>query len=600
VLKKKHIFAMMLIFLISLVCISANAAEIFTKPADWIKDTNGYIQFKGTFNLPEGTPVSILVAPQILEGATEPKEDVTVQRVQSASNTSQFLSMVDYTSTFAVSQSGYVEMEFYLKDSFPTGFANVLIGYNGGENLINIGSFEHVGKDDVNRLVALFNNNETTATAYPGIIDADIAGSDILRRISANTAGYSALNAKTDFATILYSLKPEGGFTPELLIKSFNQAVAWIELREQADTLAVLKKYNNDVWNMPLAANDDLFILSFEEQSNVLGKVKGGKYSDKAKMLADFLENTAVAIFREVADRDTLIALKDNAKYTLYFAEANNICTNSGLNSYYLIAAYNYVLDYNQNSQSVSDINSLFENAIEHAIKEKEKDNTTDTGSSGGSGGGGGGANVKLPPNADMGPVIQTTPIVTETENKKHPFSDVAQNHWANEYISQMYKNNIVPGISESMFSPDTKISRQDFVKIIVSAMELELSNKESNFTDVEKGSYYEPYVVTAVENGIISGTSESEFGLNNLKREDAAVIISRLLEGKNITGDEEKATEFGDNADISEYARESVLKASECGLFVGDNENRFNPKTELSRAETCALVSRLLAVMAQ
>ena len=176
----------------------------------------------------------------------------------------------------------------------------------------------------------------------------------------------------------------------------------------------------------------------------------------------------------------------------------------------------------------------------------------------------------------------------------EHPFKDITADHWANEYITEMYKSSIIAGKTADSFVPDEKINRQDFVKLIVSALKMETVNKESIFSDVEKGGYYEPFIMTAVENGIINGISESEFGMsNNIKREDAALIISRIAEGK-VTASED-VIEFADGNDIASYAQSAVDFCAGCSIFKGDTENRFNPKNGLSRAEAAVIISRLM-----
>lgn len=582
--KTTLLIAALMLFALSL---TAGADSIFVKPENdsWVTDTEGHINVCGSLKIDAGTPVTVMVAPQILSDGN----DITAESVEQVINTVDFLKKVDYVETFTLGEDKTFNLSFNLNDSFPTGNGVILLGYNGGDGLINLGTFEHVGKDYVNNLVKSFNDGNTES--YIKTIDDDIKGAEVLRKISANTTGYSALNKKDEFAQVLYGLKPESGFDAETLIAKFNEAVAWINLRE-ADTLEVLKLYNEKYWSLPLAESDDLFILSETEQEKILACVGTEKYTDQEKLLSDFLENIALALFRSMTDRDSLTELMESEKYGVYFKEASEILGNSDLNEYYLIVAYNYVLEENGDCETLDEVNSLFEEAIGYAEDEKEDENKSGGSSSGG---GGKGANVRLPENITQGPVIETTPLSSlEANKKKHPFGDVAKGHWAEEYIADMYEKGIISGIAADNFGAALEISRQDFVKIIITALGIDATNASHSFSDVEKGSYYESYVAAAVENGIISGTSEEIFGLGSIKREDVAVILARILESKKAEGESEDIA-FEDDGEIADYAKEAVKKAAKCGLFTGDDENRFNPKMSLSRAEACALISRLL-----
>lgn len=582
--KTAILLAALMLFAFSL----QTSAEVFTKPENenWISDTDGSVVLKGTLDLPEGTPVTVMAAPQKMDAG----EDVTAKKIEGADTPAKLLSLVDYIETIELGADKKLNISFTLNDEFPTGNGVILIGYDGGDGLINIGSFEHVGKQDVKNVLKSFNEN--TADKYNEIIKSDMAGSEVLRKIAANTAGYSKLTAKEDFANILYELKPESGFDSESLVGGFNEAVAWITLRE-ADTLETLKAYNETYWNLPVGEEDDLFTLSKDEQAKVLWAIKNGKYKDADIMLDDFSESVALAMFRELTERDSLEELLESEKYGKYFESAKEILDDSGLNEYYLMVAKNYIVEENASCDSLEDINDLFYDAIDAAEDERKSENKSSGGSSGG--GSSKGANVRLPESVSQAPVIPTTPVSSlEKEASKHPFSDIAKGHWAEEYIADMYQKGIISGISADSFGADLKISRQDFVKIIVSALGLDLSDSGHGFSDVEKGAYYEPYVVTAVENGIISGISKDSFGLGEIKREDAAVIMARILDLKKIEADGETKT-FEDGESISEYAKEAAEKVVKSGLITGDENGCFNPSKSLGRAEACAIISRLL-----
>ena len=187
------------------------------------------------------------------------------------------------------------------------------------------------------------------------------------------------------------------------------------------------------------------------------------------------------------------------------------------------------------------------------------------------------------------------------TADAKTTFEDVSVMHWAYDDIEKLYQKQIAGGKTETLFAPDDFISREEFIKMAVGTMDVELSAAKSAFTDVAENSWYAPYVATAVELGLASGISETEFGVGkSLTREDAMVILDRILTHKQVEVPESADLTFADKDTISEYAALSVSRVVAAGLIKGDDQKCVNPKQPLTRAEVCAVISRLLDLTAE
>ncbi|MBE7036496.1 MAG: S-layer homology domain-containing protein, partial [Ruminococcaceae bacterium] len=319
-------------------------------------------------------------------------------------------------------------------------------------------------------------------------------------------------------------------------------------------------------------------------QGKILTAVKAGNFSDATTLLNAFNSELVLALFRTASTREDVDALiAPDGIYQAYFTEVRTMLANAALNEYQKLLVYNYVLDGNEYCTDFTAVCRLFSDGIT---------SLTISAPPVYGGGGGGGTSVGSNP---IGGGIVTLPPAQENQPeqpKEIPFHDVAEAHWAYAYVKQLYSEKIINGTSETEFSPSNSIKRQDFVKILVGILDMELSLNDSTFTDLSVGCYYEPYIMTAAENGLISGVGDGSFGMNaDITREDVAVIISRVLEGE---AAESAAKEFGDAANIADYAKEAVQKVVSAGIFSGDDEGNFNPKANLSRAEACAVLCRL------
>jgi hypothetical protein len=133
-------------------------------------------------------------------------------------------------------------------------------------------------------------------------------------------------------------------------------------------------------------------------------------------------------------------------------------------------------------------------------------------------------------------------------------------------------------------------------VKIAVEAFEIEIALESRNVTffDVDANAWYAGYVAKAVSAGLVNGYSDGVFGVGrNITREEMAVIIWRYAENFELSGG--NAPDFNDNAEISEYAKESVLNLRALGILNGGNGNNFNPKNNATRAECAHIIRNLL-----
>ena len=172
-------------------------------------------------------------------------------------------------------------------------------------------------------------------------------------------------------------------------------------------------------------------------------------------------------------------------------------------------------------------------------------------------------------------------------------FSDMQNHTWAKEAVSYLTAKGVVSGTSDTTFEPQNRIKREEFTKMLVLAMQYELSAEKQPFVDVPSGAWYEQYVATLKENGITAGTGDNMFNVGaNITRQDACTMIYRAA--KRGLGDCKEIV-FTDVEKISEYAKEAVLSLSAAGIILGNDEGKFNPTHNLTRAEAAVLFYRLM-----
>lgn len=233
--------------------------------------------------------------------------------------------------------------------------------------------------------------------------------------------------------------------------------------------------------------------------------------------------------------------------------------------------------------------------------KKEEESGSIRPGSPSGGGGGGGGSAIKTAtPEPTSTPEPTMTPEPTETPSEAEvtqmPFAD-CEEHWAKEFINTLYNKNIVSGIDEYAFGPELAVTRAQCAKIIALACELEILDEyDGIFSDVKADDWYAPYVSAVYNSEIVSGYEDGTFRPDrNITRQELAKMLCVAADTLDITADEEKEAAYSDSDKIADWAIEYVRKSSMLGIFGGDEENRFNPTSNTTRAELAAAVCRLI-----
>ncbi len=162
--------------------------------------------------------------------------------------------------------------------------------------------------------------------------------------------------------------------------------------------------------------------------------------------------------------------------------------------------------------------------------------------------------------------------------------------HWAESSMLQVTALGAITGYPDGSFRPNNKITRAEFVTVLVKALDLDAQG-DKVFAD-SADHWAKEYISTAASLGIVEGYSSSQFGPNDLiTREQMAVMITRAagLEGS------KAALTFADSDQISHWAQQAVTAALANKVITGYPDGSFKPKGNASRAEAVTIIARTL-----
>lgn len=187
-----------------------------------------------------------------------------------------------------------------------------------------------------------------------------------------------------------------------------------------------------------------------------------------------------------------------------------------------------------------------------------------------------------------------TTPPTVVPPAPAGTFSDLDEAPWAKTAIEALAKKGILSGKGDGKFHPNDIVTREEFVKIIVEAIDIYEKDATVDFDDVAADRWSYSYIASAYRAGIIQGTSDREFSpAGQMSRQDMAVIMLRVAD---LLGIELKGSaKFSDDAAIASYAKEAVKKLAGAGIINGVGNNEFSPRTTVTRAQAAKVVYELL-----
>lgn len=182
-------------------------------------------------------------------------------------------------------------------------------------------------------------------------------------------------------------------------------------------------------------------------------------------------------------------------------------------------------------------------------------------------------------------------------------FDDV-RSHWAKDAVNDIAARLDLAGTGNNTFSPDRNVNRSEFAAIVATGMGLMKQNvPASSFLDVSKAAWYHDAVKIASDFGIVLGYEDGLFrGGDDITREQGIAMIGRAYnlvnpQQKPMTQAEIKAAfaPYGDASSISAWAKEVVARMIAAGIVEGESGQLLNPQDSMTRAETAALMRRLL-----
>lgn len=197
--------------------------------------------------------------------------------------------------------------------------------------------------------------------------------------------------------------------------------------------------------------------------------------------------------------------------------------------------------------------------------------------------------------------------LAAEKSTDLYFLDDVEYEHWAYNELERFLYADIIDGYVEMetyveggekfeyplvYIKPNDTITRAEFTKILVNAMNLEATTTSKSFPDVKQSNWYYDFVRAASSHGIINGKPDGTFRPNDkITRGEITAMIYRAFQTSiNFS----KTGQVFPDVPKENFAYEAIMRTAAAGIIKGYGDT-FKPYNNATRAEAIVMIDRSL-----
>ena len=175
-------------------------------------------------------------------------------------------------------------------------------------------------------------------------------------------------------------------------------------------------------------------------------------------------------------------------------------------------------------------------------------------------------------------------------------FADIASNYWAQDFIAELVRLDIISGFPDGTFRPNEPVTRAQFAAMIRKAFE-KTKIRNVSIRDVSSRHWAYNAIEEACETGFLTVNSANNFNpKQNLSRLEVLLALTQGL-NYSVNGSATNILQFYNDASaIPVNVRPLVAAATQRGIVVNyPNVELLNPNQIATRAEVAAFLYQAL-----
>lgn len=184
---------------------------------------------------------------------------------------------------------------------------------------------------------------------------------------------------------------------------------------------------------------------------------------------------------------------------------------------------------------------------------------------------------------------------------------------WALETIERLVDEGIIRGYEDNTFRPSRAVTNEEALTLFARSIGVN-NEKNSEMVEIAQNKFepvtsgFETFatkeaawvlyrnILTKEELG---GYLSEENKKNPMKRYEAAILITKIMGGEEEVKEKYMfVLDYADTEDIPAFAKGYVEYVRDRGIMQGMDNNMFSPLTEVTRAQICVMISKVMDSM--
>ena len=166
-------------------------------------------------------------------------------------------------------------------------------------------------------------------------------------------------------------------------------------------------------------------------------------------------------------------------------------------------------------------------------------------------------------------------------------FASDYSSHWAKLPIEKWKEAGVIGGYQDGTFKPNHPVTRAELAKMVAQVLGLTDTKGAKTYDDVKTANWYAEDVAKISALGLMNDSGTKFRPNDHATREEAAYLIASAYQ---LTASSQEV-DFKDLNQVSPWAKEKVIALRQNKLIGGKENNRFDPKGKLTRAEVAAML---------
>lgn len=186
------------------------------------------------------------------------------------------------------------------------------------------------------------------------------------------------------------------------------------------------------------------------------------------------------------------------------------------------------------------------------------------------------------------------------------PFTDLDQDAWYAEIVTELADQGIIHGYSDSTFRADNAITRAEFATLVyntfsqIEPTSIDTGDPGVSFSDVNENNWYYTAVMALTQEGVVHGYGDKTFRPDaNITREEIAYILFRIVSPIGILSNDapEDAYVFFPDVLAGRWSATAINLLSLLDVVKGYPDGTFGPANPATRAEACVMLYNLYSL---